>query len=668
MSTKTSIKRIAAVAAVALTLGGFSAVSAHAAASVASGAVFTQTVGLGTVAAGNAAQVVGGIDTISLAETVTADANSAGSVIGTITSTGVGTIVSSKDATDVSVGVAGGNTAATYPTNSVSLYVPGNGAIAGVLETEKITLSSSVAGAQTITFTPLSSTGAPGTAKTVTITWGAAPVASASYSVVSIASTAVGAVTPGTKTSSTDPLSAASTANNGAVATIGVAVLSAVSTPLTGTGISASITGPGLLTSVSGASTATATTNAGSANSRSASLAAADSAGYAYYTFGLIGDGTSGTSTITITTAAGVALGSVSFTFTGSAKKITATQNLKVLKAGGTAGAATAGNVYNGNTSVSSATTVLVQNSGTTASPVWTVGKAPITVTTVDSLGNPVALAAAGTTLSTSNQMKVIVSDATVLTAGSCVTVAAAGTASTTATNEVNCVVTGTTGAASGATATATVALYNSTTAAFDILATPFTFTIGGSVAKEVASTDAATYTQGAPVALSVTATDASGNAAYDQDIAGIALLASSIYMNGLATPTKLVGGVATKSTGIYAPLASGTFTISGVDGDSAAGEAVSVTATVTGATDTAAQAAVDAANEATDAANAATDAANNAMDSADAAQQAALDAGDKADAALAAVTDLATKVSAIASQIAALSALVKKIAAKVKA
>jgi hypothetical protein len=32
MSTKTSIKRIAAVAALALTLGGFSAVSAHAAA------------------------------------------------------------------------------------------------------------------------------------------------------------------------------------------------------------------------------------------------------------------------------------------------------------------------------------------------------------------------------------------------------------------------------------------------------------------------------------------------------------------------------------------------------------------------------------------------------------------------------------------------------------
>ena len=79
-----------------------------------------------------------------------------------------------------------------------------------------------------------------------------------------------------------------------------------------------------------------------------------------------------------------------------------------------------------------------------------------------------------------------------------------------------------------------------------------------------------------------------------------------------------------------------------------------------------AAQAAQDAANEATDAANAATDAANNAMDSADAAQQAAMDAGDKADAALAAVTDLATKVSEIASQISSLSAVVAKIAAAV--
>ena len=97
------------------------------------------------------------------------------------------------------------------------------------------------------------------------------------------------------------------------------------------------------------------------------------------------------------------------------------------------------------------------------------------------------------------------------------------------------------------------------------------------------------------------------------------------------------------------------------------AGAAISASATVgAGAAGDAAQAAVDAANEATDAANAATDAANNAMDSADAAQQAAMDAGDKADAALAAVTDLATKVSEIATQIQSLSAVVAKIAAAV--
>jgi trimeric autotransporter adhesin len=152
------------------------------------------------------------------------------------------------------------------------------------------------------------------------------------------------------------------------------------------------------------------------------------------------------------------------------------------------------------------------------------------------------------------------------------------------------------------------------------------------------------------------------------------------VQFNGDATVTAKLGLAAAQAfapAGQYDNTAGDTYTAAiagttvGIGSTFAPAGNYSATVTTTAgsdATTTAAQAAVDAANEATDAANAATDAANNAMDSADAAQQAALDAGDKADAALAAVTDLATKVSAIASQIASLSALVKKIAAKVKA
>jgi hypothetical protein len=211
------------------------------------------------------------------------------------------------------------------------------------------------------------------------------------------------------------------------------------------------------------------------------------------------------------------------------------------------------------------------------------------------------------------------------------------------------------------------------------ISATPVKFTVGGKVAKTVLTTDAATYEPGAPMVVTQTATDASGNPVFDGAPSATLTPSKSLGGDMLANFNGFfVGGVDASAVSLakaktYAPVTPGTFTLVGTD---SALNALSVTATVNAdsattaatAATAASQAAVDAANEATDAANAATDAANNAMDSADAAQQAALDAGDKADAALAAVTDLATKVSAIATQIAALSALVKKIAAKVKA
>ena len=85
MSTKTSIKRIALVAAAALTLGGFTAVSASATVTT---STLTLTGGYGAIAADNksATQVVGGIAQVTLSETSTTG------VLGTFTSSGVGAI------------------------------------------------------------------------------------------------------------------------------------------------------------------------------------------------------------------------------------------------------------------------------------------------------------------------------------------------------------------------------------------------------------------------------------------------------------------------------------------------------------------------------------------------------------------------------------------------
>jgi len=97
-------------------------------------------------------------------------------------------------------------------------------------------------------------------------------------------------------------------------------------------------------------------------------------------------------------------------------------------------------------------------------------------------------------------------------------------------------------------------------------------------------------------------------------------------------------------------------------------GATSTVATTVSNPTLTAAAAAIDAAQEATDAANAAYDAANNAMDSADAATAAAQEASDNAAAALAAVTELATTVANLVAKVNSMAATIAKIAKKVKA
>ena len=376
---------------------------------------------------------------------------------------------------------------------------------------------------------------------------------------------------------------------------------------------------------VSGAGSVDISGNSGAARGPSVTVAApsADAA------FELWSDGRTGTSTITVSVN-GVVASTKTFTFVGTPTTVKSTANLKVLKAGGT--------VYSSTASAADATNVATTS--------------PLSVFLTDVNGNPASI---GTYV-----VKAASSDASVLSSVTCV---AASSASSTA-GELNCPVAGVSGAASGKSATVTVSLYKADGTLVGSAAA-VSFTIGGAIAKEVISTDASTYVPNAPILVSVTATDSAGNPAYDQDAVLIGTPVSSILLGGtLASPTKIIGGLGTK-TGAYAPATEySAVVISGTNvlGTAIASAPFDISA---GAAQVAAQAAIDAAQEATDAANAAYDAANNAMDSADAATAAAQDASDNASAALAAVTSLSATVAKLVQSVTAIATALASIKKK---
>ena len=692
MSTKTAFKRVALVAAAALAIGGISAVSAQAAASdtftVKTSTSYTVTnvalatnVATITVASTNGINVgdsvvISGLTTTALNGTVivtavapttftfslthanitsvadtgtvvdatptpASTAASYSATVGTyvsttltftgdtnnadnITSTGVGTL-------NVPSIVANTNTLATTsitPTSFTAFAANGQTAVPGSSATAldanagvlAVTFSaySAVAGTQTI-----SVTGSGGTS-TFTITWGAAPVISTQYSTSGLSS-GINPVTQGTNATVVFADTAQSAVANRA-ATIVVAPFNSNDFALATETLTATISGPGTLGIATTAALAAST-----------GRALTGSAGQ--YTVDVYGDGTSGVSTITITDGSTV-LATKTVTFYGSPSKATVKQNLFVAEAGAQLGQL-------GNDKALTDTTVTANdgaaaNHGTAGS-----GTAAFTASVVDANGN----ASAGATV------KAVSSNTAVITTSAPVeeTTDAPGT--------WQVAVSGAAGALSGQSATVTFEVYDTTTSAYDILATPITFTIGGAIASETLSTDSTSYNALAPVKLTVTAKDSAGNPAYDQDGALVSNLLSSVQLGGnLASPNELVNGVGSVS-GIYAPSVAGNFTITATDAVSGNSEAVtSVTATsLGGSADAAGNAATDAANEATDAANAATDAANAAADAADAATSAAQDAGAKADAALAAVTALSAKITVLAAQIAK---IVKKLKA----
>ena len=613
MSTKTTIKRIALVAVAAVGFGMLSGVAANATVTISAGTptwnVPTNGAYSGTgTAAGT--QIVGGVATLTFSETATT--TSATSIVSNITSSGVGSIaaagVSGTGFSLQQLGTTGG--AAVYPATALSLVQTVSGPTAGVVT---LTATSASAGVQTFSASTINTDGSPGTTYTATITWIAAAAGiSAQYSTVTLN-------TLNTATAATTAITRPNTVGTQA-ANITVVTKSTNNLALNTETISASITGPG---TIGMALTGNTTPSTGR------SLSLAETAGTV--NISVWPDGTSGTSTITITDGT-VTLGTATVTFYGGVTKVVATQELFVAKAGSTLGATPTGAL----TAASVATTPAVY------------------VAVTDANGTPVHAAT----------MSEVSSSSAAIVAGSCTEVTA-----TSGTYE--CSVSGAAGAASGASATVTFQALASD-GVTEVASAPLTFKIGGAVAKVVLASDAASYTPLSPVKLTATATDSAGNAAYDLDYAFFGgTLTSSIQLGGATLPgttaATLINGTHA-FTGFYAPAAAGDFTVSGVDGTTAA-NAVSVTATVAGGDSAAA---VDAANAATDAANYAADAADAATTAAQEATAAAQAAQDSADAATAAVVALGLRVdtlmASVRAQLTSLSNLLVRIIKKTHA
>ena len=714
MSTKTSFKRIAAVAAVALTLGGFSAVSAHAAISVTS---YSTDFASSSVALGQDAVLVLHQDFLASAvnDTQTLTVAVTGNVYGTTpnitwptvfkgsdtatVSTGTsaekargyaaGAVYGGFPSTDITAGSVNVNNTQVVTNNASTVITVKNSAVAvgRVRGFERIEWKPTAAGTYSLkvtsdstgdslwsytwTFTVGSSTLSDATATTTLA--GQTPSATFSkavngynycgtYTGCLVGSTYARAFStfPAVNHSAVDESVYASKALslNGAsipAAAIVGDVNSTASTgntydAMNGTYVFASISGPGWLT----LSDYGSPTNAqGRSVLTKLALTSND------YQLLVGSDGTAGVAKVTISaanslTATPVVIATKTVTFYDTPGKASLTRLAYSIN--GDAGAAATAAFTLGITDLSGNNVPYTQAVGLgffakVASDNSTILPASTTLSSAT-----VSLQPKGALYGTANVTATVSNDAG----------GAAGTA---------------TGlAASGFTATT----FSTTASAITVAK--------NQVAKLVITTDSNAYTPGQAGVITFSATDVNGLPVPDALNPGVSTLSTIATSGSLSTgfseitsiggfgyscPTYVAGTSATdcgaglSTVNFYAPIAEGNFTVNFtlVTGFSTALAATvaSVTSSVApSAATNAAQAAQDAANEATDAANAATDAANNAMDSADAAQQAAMDAGDKADAALAAVTDLASKVSEIAAAVTALSSVVSKIAAAV--
>jgi hypothetical protein len=631
MSTKTSIKRIALVAAAALTLGGFSAVSSANAAvyTTASLPFYVLTADSGATAATDSATatmsaggVAGAYNYVALKATsnlsegtlgVTVSGASASLVVATQPSAGVETItVAANGLSAVSAGATITNgvirvmtPAVGTATVTISKNVVTNGVNANTLLQ---TFTISVAAASVVgTVSAVNSTSYIQTAALATPSF-----ANAINKTVSADSTTVLA-----KTASTTSVGWIKVTLKDTQATSAVVGSTLITAQVSGSGLVSGTNQDGVSQSAAIARVATAYTDT--------------TTGVSYFL--VYGDGTAGVGTITI--AAGtttVATETITFYSTTAATATIAKQNLYILnKAGGTLGSAT---------SSDSATTVAKTKA--------------LIISLKDANGNSVGGQAANLTA--------VSSDSTIL---SSTINAVEDTDSTYGLGAGNYIIqpTAVASATTGKTATLTVKWTSSTDATVIVSAPAATFVVGsGTIATVTITPAAATYNVSDLATYTLTAKDSSGNLVADGNykifgstftgLTTSAQITSTLFSYSTSEPVKyvqVINGVATSTA--YIPYAA-SLVVSGVLGTDAALATAIQGTTVTSTV--AINQANDSSSLAYDAASAATDAANNAYEEAQNATQAASDA-------LAAV-------KALAVQVKALIALVNKIKAKIGA
>jgi len=651
MSTKTSFKRIALVAASALAIGGFSAVSANAAVVQ----VTTTTVTSINLKASTTSPTVGTAMAVQVGATVAAQAyvneadNFAINFAGALTSYpsgGFSAVAPAVNAgalatelTDTTNGGAGRLTTAVSGSQLVSSTAVAKGIAASTVTATattgigKFTFTPSVAGTYVITVWNENNTDGiinPGeTQQTISIVVSAASGYSASLSTAYIAQDLTDADNVGLATVTTNATDAPTQVAtlNGKVAQIIVATRDSANALYAGQTITATVSGAGFVSAGSAALTngyPTATqadaADGTATTTRTASVtSAANTTGVV--AIGVWADGTSGAGTVTISvtdkiSGATTTLATKTVSFYGTVATLTAEVKQDIATPG----------VANG---CSNATTCTQATLALTPA---------VVIVAKDSAGIPVA----GLTITAT------IADATIVAASSVAIVT--GGDDKNGRGYYNANVTG--GAAANVGKSTTI-VYSTTLAdgVTKISTAPVTIKTGGTPATVALSLDKASYATGEAAVVTVTAKDAAGNAVGDGTYANLfaaAATASKSMQGSLPTASvEIKGGIATFKT--FAPAVAGDFTVTATGGTSvAAAGRVAVTAAATAEGDQSSSLALDAAN-------AATDAANNAYDEAQNATQAASDA-------LAAVTALAAQVKTLIAQVKKLSKAVAKL------
>ena len=653
MSTKTTFKRVAAVAAAALAIGGFSAVSAHATASPRATSV-AQAASTGDNGAGGVAGPANSL-AINVAAYESDTSTSTNNFGAFVTVSGAGATILGATKSSSAYDDSALKSFGTYVADStISVAASGASAVlpSGDRLARQLTIGTPIAGTITVNVYNATALGAT--------TYNSTPDATLSITVNAVATSGVyasstvragagdlaaAAITDSTTEAFTAQTYTAAQASADEKASFKVSQYDAI--------------GAALATAKTKAVTIATTVGAvGVAENTPLGSYAAYAAGSANdAVFYLFSDGRSGVATITIAVNnVTVATYAVTF-FSSTIAKLTLTPYKNVFA-----------------TSTSAAT------AGTITSGVYTASldKNKYAKSSVQFLLN--AYDANGTEITSG-----LGSSVTFSSSNSAVATAALGSYSSAASGGYGAwIVTGT---AAGGVTTGTATITVKDTATGTISATGDLKLASTAIASITFATDADSYAPGDKVTLTLTAKDKSGNAIadgtyyslLDGHVAATASLLTYPWdyttnadgsVASDAGDVSFKGGVATAT--FYAPQNNAKLTASLTDTDRLAlalqSTDLTATVTVTSASTVAAQAAIDAAQEATDAANAAYDAANNAMDSADAATAAAQDASDNASAALAAVTSLSATVAKLVKSVAAIAAALAKVQKKIGA